>query len=124
MDFYCFRCANVIQGNQIFCNNTKCQCGYGTYATWLCENCIKRCQECNTVYSLECWENRNHIQWPCISHRHCSECSYRPQQCNVLPMSACGCGCGDYSPGELIWKSKREKQEYNEYLKDKDRFRK
>ena len=74
----------------------------------ICINCIRKCDDCGTEYCLECWEKKDSIDFPCISHRHCKSCIYKPSHCNVYPMSACSCGCGDYSLHKLVWKSKTD----------------
>lgn len=86
----------------------------------LCRGCSYTCPTCETTYCSTCWGQRDAFpKFPCISHRHCLDCPSKPTCCNVTPMSACGCGCGDYTPESLYWRNAQDKQTYTREFKRK-----
>jgi hypothetical protein len=121
----CTECGNSIDLNQpiLYCSTDQSntyECMYRSVYNKLdplCKNCINECGDCMTRYCNQCWaiSIKKKDEYPCISHRHCKTCAKKPSICNVPPMSACGCGCGDYAPHELIWKNIQAKTEYTKY---------
>lgn len=114
---YCECCDRFIKLGEECCsmhqaNFDNCRFGFKK----LCNDCIKICQDCETTYCLECWKKKDDFEFPCISHRHCKSCAEKPTICNIYPMSACSCGCGNYSLHTLIWKSKQDRDIAKKHL--------
>ena len=87
------------------------------YCMSICDKCKIKCEGCGNIFCDKCYKIGK--GYPCVSHRHCKICLLKPDHCNVYPMGACGCGCGDFEISKLIWKSKKDKQKYKAYLDNK-----
>lgn len=126
---YCSECCNELNHVIYSCNSEQwnaknCPFFSKDYkSSPLCKNCIVICPTCLEMYCKTCWkiseQKTNENYFPCISHKHCKQCIKKPSICNVIPMSACRCGCGDYQSDELIWSSISDKKKWNDYLKIK-----
>jgi hypothetical protein len=115
----CDECGVQVNPDQQFsCHrSTSSQCT----KVFLCINCRVVCGMCNTVFCHDCLKSEllSLNPWTCVTHRHCIACLRLPDPCSVNG-HGCQCGCGDFQPEQLIWKTKKDRRDYVRRLKMKE----
>ena len=82
-----------------------------------CPACKTVCGKCQSRICATCFEEFKDIEFPCVTHRHCTDCKRRyPGYCNVPPND--NYQCLTPPAASLVWRSKRDMQEYIEWRKD------
>lgn len=86
-----------------------------------CPNCASLCAKCGSRLCPNCIEETKDVEFPCITHRHCTDCKVRYKgYCSVPPNP-------DHDGmvprhNELVWRSKRDREEFREWRRTEYRW--
>lgn len=78
-----------------------------------CTNCATVCVKCESRFCPRCVEETKDIEFPCVTHRHCTDCKVRPSNCTVYPVYQ----DVDWVPPpyKLTWRSRKDLEDFKRW---------